>query len=283
MSDQPIDYQKQEELRYRMETSKERAILIRNWIYTAIALIVTVMLVWALWSWKAANNMAGATSAKLNGILDKLDSKINTLQTENINGVLAEVQGAIADLRKTERELPGLVTDVRQEIVGLSRTVQGRLVTLDSVMAESRNQIKQNGDETARLIRRTNDEVLPSITDAVRATNTLMAKFGATADEAALAIKSASEKTGRSIDELNKQIADPRWGQAADNLVTATDTANLALSDFHTDLHDTMKQMPHIMAQVDKTATNIRKFSKVSIVAGIISNLANGFIPGFLH
>src|SRR5437764_11656977 len=68
------------------------------------------MLVWALWSWKAANNMAGATSAKLNGILDKLDSKINTLQTENINGVLAEVQGAIADLRKTARR--SLVTAV---------------------------------------------------------------------------------------------------------------------------------------------------------------------------
>ena len=44
-----------------------------------------------------------------------------------------------------------------------------------------------------------------------------------------------------------------------------------------------MKQLPHITAQVDKTATNISRFSKAAIIAGIISNLANGFIPGLLH
>lgn len=278
MDDEPIDYPKEEALRYRMETSKERSILIRNWAYTVISIIVAVMLIWALWSWRAVNNMTGATQAKLNGILDKLDSKIDTLDTKNANDVLIEVKGAVADLRKTERELPGLIIDLRQEIVGLSRGVQARLQTLDGGMLESQRQIKQNGDATAAMVARSdasvNDKLLPAVTESVKATNVLMAKFGATADEAAAAIRLASEKTGKSIDELNKVIA---------NTNDVVLTANATLVDVHTDLHDTMKQMPHVMAQVDKTATNISKFSKISIIAGIISNLANGFIPGLLH
>jgi hypothetical protein len=87
---------------------------------------------------------------------------------------------------------------------------------------------------------------------------------------AAAAIRLASEKTGKSVDELNRVIA---------NTNDVVLTANATLVDVHTDLHDTMKVMPHIMQQVDKTATNISKFSKISIIAGIISNLANGLIP----
>jgi len=130
-----------------------------------------------------------------------------------------------------------------------------------------------------------NEKVLPAATtmidsgrDALIALVKLQDKFGVDADTAMEALKQASEKTGKGIDALTQQIANPSWSEAADNIAKTTGQSLLVVQD----LHDTTKQMPHIMAQVDKTATNISKFSKASIIAGIISNLANGFIPGLV-
>lgn len=291
MADDDIDYKREEARRYRMETSKERAILYREWGYFVLVVLIAAMFIWAMYAFKMTQNVVGTANAKLITLADRFDDiaqkfedKIDAVDIAGLSKdgreAVVELKGAISDLRITERELPELVRDVRQETVGLSRSVQ-------ALTLEARSQIKQEGDATAKLISDStssvNEKLVPSLVKAVDGVAILEEKFGLTASEAATAIKIASEKTGKSIDEINKQISDPRWGQAADNLVAATGTANLTLVDFHKDLHDTMKQMPTIATDIEKTTHNIAKFSKITIVAGIISNLANSILPGLLH
>lgn len=291
MSNDDIDYKREEARRYRMETSKERAILYREWGYFVLVILIAGMFIWAMYAFKMTQNVVGTANAKLitiadrfDGIASKIEDKIDAVDIAGLSKdgreAVVELKGAIFDLRATERELPGLVIDVRQEIVGLSRGVQ-------ALTLEARSQIKQEGDATAKLINDSNvsvnEKLIPEITNAVKATNVLMEKYGLTADEATATLKMAAEKSGKTLDEINKQVANPKWSETADNIAATTGEMNLMVKDLHTDTHDTMKVMPHIMQQVDKTATNISKFSKISIIAGIISNLANGFIPGLLH
>jgi hypothetical protein len=291
MTEDNINYPKEEARRYRMETSKERAILYREWGYFVLVVLIAGMFIWAMYAFKMTQNVVGTANAKLiiitdrfEGIVQKLEDKIDAVDVAGLSKdsreAITELKGAIFDLRKTERELPMLVTDVRQEVVGLSRGVQ-------TLTLEARTQIKQNGDATTRLIvdsnSSVNEKLVPSLVKTVDGITVLEDKFGLTATEAATAIKLASEKTGISIDELNKQISNPRWGQAADNLVAMTGEMNLTVKDLHIDAHNTMKEMPTIAKNIEKTTHNIAAFSKISIIAGVISNLANGLLPGLLR
>jgi hypothetical protein len=291
MTEDNINYPKEEARRYRMETSKERAILYREWGYFVLVVLIAGMFIWAMYAFKMTQNVVGAANAKLitisdrfDGIVSKIEDKIDAVDVVGLSKdsreTIMELKGAIFDLRTTERELPMLITDVRQEVVGLSRGVQ-------TLTLEARTQIKQNGDATTRLIidsnSSVNEKLVPSLVKTVDGITVLEDKFGLTATEAATAIKLASEKTGISIDELNKQISNPRWGQAADNLVAMTGEMNLTVKDLHIDAHNTMKEMPTIAKNIEKTTHNIAAFSKISIIAGIISNLANGLLPGLLR
>lgn len=199
---------------------------------------------------------------------------------DHVDQAAAHLDGVAAT---AESKLPGVFDDFHT----LSTSANGEARALQGATGQLQATSKQVGDAAAALIEHSdasvNQQLVPRLADAVTAVQVLVTKYGLTADEATKAIGEASEKSGKTIDELTRQIADPRWGQAADNLVKATGNANDTLADFHTDLHETMRQMPHTMAQVDRTATNIAKFSRVSIIAGIISNLANGLIPGLVH
>ena len=275
---EPIDYNEQEALRYRMETSKERSILIRNWLYTVMAVIVCVMLVWALYAWKMANNMAGTTSANFNNLIvnasgvvsrletvaDKLEKKIDAVDTSKANQLIDAGTKAVNGLPPIERELANAVSDLRQQTSLISRSASTAVEKVGDVADEARAQIHSNGTATANLVNDSNASVnqklVPEVVEAMKATRILMDKYGLTADEATEAIKQASVQTGKSVDELNKTII-----------------------DFHGDLHNTMKEWPTIAKDVEKTTHNISKFSKISIIAGIVSNLANGFLPGLLH
>jgi len=192
----------------------------------------------------------------------------------------AHLEGVAAE---AEARLPQLFDDVHLA----SRSAAGEMLALRNTTAQLSTTSKQIGDAVAALVSHSdatiNEQLAPEIANAVKATTLLLSKYGLTADEATAAIRLASEKSGKTIEELTKQIADPRWALAADNLVAASGEMKSALADIHKDLHDTLKQMPSIASNVEKTSRNISRFSKVSIIAGIISNLANGLIPALLH
>lgn len=261
--------------REELETSKQRAIVYREWAYFGMAGLFCLMMVWALWSWKQTNNMVAASHAKLDTIIDRLGEKLDAVQIERFNvlvtsgnELIASGKDRVDELGQTERELTALVTDTRRNTGRLTDSVitrmdrvQDNLDSLRAVTDQTASTVKQLGDATERL----------------------MSRYGLTADEATQAIRTASEKTGLSMDELKRQIADPRWQKAADNLVAATGEADRTLVDFHAQMNATLAEMPGIARDVHKTTTTISRFARISIVTSIISRLAAAFIPGLLN
>lgn len=253
----------------------------------ALGCVILVLLGIALWfvigavsNLKGTVGHANSVTAKIDAYLtpDVLKDLHNDVTTSVVSGqTTANAYGAVAE--QTVDTLQNHVNPGIDRSTGeVARSLKALTASTTAAIDESKAGIR----ELKGAITAVKTDLVPSLVSAINATNKLVDKFGLTVDEATEAIKIASEKTGKSIDELNRQIADPRWGQAADNLVKATGSADLTLEDFHSDLHATMSQWPHITAQIDKTATNISRFSKISIIAGIVSNLANGFIPGLL-
>lgn len=210
---------------------------------------------------------------------DVLKDLHNDVTTSVVSGqTTANAYGAVA-----ESTVDTLQNHVNPGIDRSTGQIASSLKALTASTTAAIDESKAGITELKDTVTAVKTDLVPSLVTAINATNTLVSKFGLTADEATEAIKLASEKTGKSIDELNKQIADPRWGQAADNLVSITKHADETVVDMHTDLHNTMAEMPGIAKDIHKTTTNISRYSKISIITSIISRLASSFIPGFLN
>jgi hypothetical protein len=110
--------------------------------------------------------------------------------------------------------------------------------------------------------------------NAIAGLTRLETQFGLTAEEATKAINDTAAGTGRTADQINAMLA------SADPRVQAMlDKGNAILQD----VKDTTASMPTIGKNVEKTTHNIAAFSKVTIITGILSSLANATIPGLLH
>jgi hypothetical protein len=165
-----------------------------------------------------------------------------------------------------------------------TQVIPRAMKTLDQLTAweASLNALTQHADQqSTATFAYVNGHVLPSLDATLDALTGLEQKFNLTAAEATEVIK----KSGATADQVNAILAssDPKIQAALQNAADASQQATATLVDFHTDLHATMDQMPTIARDIEKTTRNIAKFSKISIIAGIISNLANGLLPGLLH
>lgn len=184
-----IDYSKEEAERYRMETRKQKTILLRNKTYTVISIIVglilSVMLVWGLWSWRAANDMSGTVSAKLNSLLDKVDSKSDKLDTilDTLNERVDEIGKGAADSLKetpeTMRELRATIVEARQQLKAsgdavarlaslAEREIAARSQDVGRLVNEGERQIKANGDNSAAAIESLNTFIKETNTQTTR-------------------------------------------------------------------------------------------------------------------
>lgn len=260
MSDDPI--------RQRLETSKQRARVWREWGYFALTALVGVVLIMSMLTFRATQQMVGATNAE-----------IKTTVVE-IRGIAADIrsQVALVDVARVNRR----VDDVGDSLAELNRLITSVRGQSERLTSASVARINQLGENLASL-QGVTDEAQRAIAKLTTATTTLVDKYGLTADEASKAIALASQQTGKSLESLAKQISDPRWGEAADKLVATTGEANATLVDFHKYMNETMAELPGIARDVHKTTTNISRYSRISIVVSIISRLAGAFIPGLLN
>lgn len=172
-------------IREHLETSKERARVYREWGYFGLTVLVGTMLIMALWSWRQANLVAGATQARLNGILDKLDTKIDSVQTERLNELLTAGRGTVEGLQPVERELAVFIADNRRNMNRLMLTAEG--------------QINRFGDNLASVKRITDglgNDTLPAV-------NALMLKLGRT-------VEISNAQLPEIIAEMKKDGADVR-------------------------------------------------------------------------
>jgi hypothetical protein len=281
MNDEPVDYSKEEALRYRMETSKEKSILIRNWIYTVISVIVAVMLVWGLWSWRNANNMASAAQARLLAIADRLDSKLDTIDTSKLNtiadGGAATLQAArerIDALRATQAELDRSIIALRSSTNVLTSSVAARLQTLDGVLVslrgvgdETRRQIGQNGDAATKAIN--------GLTDVEGKLGVEVTHMGTVAqtqsDELAKLIKAATSRVeDKRIDDFMATL--PGTGGNVEKI-----TANLA--GITGNLKTASDQAPQIALLWRKAMETNNRFQKYLIIARILGLVGPVFSP----
>src|SRR5437870_9169860 len=161
----------------RAEKFKSFLVATHPVIYEVLLLMLVIFGFFALRSWRNYNDMAGATSAKLNGILDKLDAKVEAVKIENVNDLLVSGKGRIDDLATLEHELTYFIADNRRNGNRLSASLAARVDQLGENLAS----LKGITDESRLAI--------ASISDA---TVKLMVKFNLTADEATKAIAEAS-------------------------------------------------------------------------------------------
>lgn len=248
-----------------LSREKRRAITYREWIKDGLLLLVGLMLIWALWSWRAASNMVGATNAKLNTFMDKATDKLDRLDgiAESGNQVLVEAKGAVRDLRTTEAEVTGLVADVRREVVGLSTGAQDGMRQLNSTLAAGRGVLLQ-GETTLRhtdvSLNGQPGGLIPSLTHTVLTADKLVADASPRVTNAAAAlergmnglatiIETASPKVADVLDDLKAVTIDAdgmikAYTPIGVNLSGATEDFHKATSDSQAYLHDLLFPPP---------------------------------------
>jgi hypothetical protein len=172
---------------------------------------------------------------------------------------------------------------------GMGRSVNTLIIprgmrTLDSLTASENalTALIQHQDANATsILAYARSDVLPQLVASARALTGLEQRLGVTADDAATIIK----QSGTSIDQVNAILASsaPQIHAALDLVARVASGVDATVEDFHRDLHATMANWPTIAAEIEKTTKNIAKFSKISIISAIFTNIANGIIPGLLH
>jgi hypothetical protein len=277
-----VDEKREEQIdstRENLETDRRRFITYREFVYLVIASIVAVFGCMGLWSWRSANVASSSWWASHKEQLDQGVSDF-VAAAGNLKDGSGQIKPSLVALTATEQEATGAVGDIRKDsIPEISRELRGlgRIETgLTDTTAELKDAISvfkdkggDNLDESKKVFRALtavvndsndtiNKKIGPEIVTAVKATTTLMGKYGTTADEATGMVKAISEKSGKTVDQINAWIADPRWGKILDNFVTTSEAAAL-------------------------TAKNISKFSKISIIVSILSRAASALIPGLLN
>ncbi|HKV42795.1 MAG TPA: hypothetical protein VJX67_26590 [Blastocatellia bacterium] len=142
---------------------------IRGWLVDALLLAALVMAIWGLWSWKNANNVAGAVSAKANTALDSLSGTLT-----HLNHAAGQVEQTASDLHgvaaTANTRLPEILDDVHQDQIG----IQTELSALRGATVQLQCSVKANGDAAAGLITHLDaaatgpDGLIPQVTAVAR-------------------------------------------------------------------------------------------------------------------
>jgi hypothetical protein len=126
------------------------------------------------------------------------------------------------------------------------------------------------------------DGLIVSATLLIGSLTTTAERFGLTVDTLDITLKTISEKTGKSLDEIYSLIASPEWKSAIQNANTVS--ANLATTAQKIDataeqIRLAMLKAPSIAESLDKIAKTSSKYQRAVIIAGIISTIAGAFLP----
>ena len=243
--------------RERLETSKERAIVFREWGYFSLVVLIGLMLIWALWSWRQTNLMVGATNAKIDGLLDRLGNKIEVLDTERVNALLEKASSRIDDLGKTQEQLTGLIADTRGNTNRLTNAAMARinelsenLSSLKGITDEARVQVKQNGDATAKTV--------ASLDTFIKDTDTRISKL---LDDGSLMIETANPKLQDLLAHADAVVVTAdgtikAYEPVGVNLAGITSDLNAMTTDSKNKLHEILWPAPkHGWARAGQLAT----------------------------
>jgi len=174
MNDEPIDYQKEEALRYRMETQKEKTILFRNRLYTifaAVALLAFVGLcvaaIWGIVKYTSREDEREKTiwQPLKEAVADFKESAANAKTiTNNVAEGTKEIGPTIVAVRTEVEKLHTFTDTANTQLAGIGGSAQGWLQTFDTVLVglreaegELRSQIKLRGDDVGKTINATTD------------------------------------------------------------------------------------------------------------------------------
>jgi hypothetical protein len=138
--------------REHLETSKERAIVWREWGYFVAIIVFIAFGIYGLHAWTESNKVVGAINSRAGKSFDRLDAMIDTfnaklaaIDTSKIGPLLESGTTVLDGLKADEGQLAGLISDMRGEVVPLFASVRGAI-------DEAHAQVKQNGDESAKTL-----------------------------------------------------------------------------------------------------------------------------------
>jgi hypothetical protein len=151
------------------EKWKIEAIFIGRWFQTIILGLVIVLLVmgiWTLWSWRGANNMVGATQAKLDvligetgGLVAELRAKVKEVDAGKLNAIGDGLKARVDDAGKMQEQLTGFIADARLQGDDVTKAAVARmnqlgqnLGSLQALTDEGRAQLKQGGDALTKTV-----------------------------------------------------------------------------------------------------------------------------------
>lgn len=251
--------------------------MMRNVAYGSLALLCVVLAACAVLVTHDLRSLTGATHGTLDNlnrasgtIADYAAAEKATLQSpKNQKALDAGIQ-FLAVLNGTARLLntqvvPRAMGDLDQGKKLLAALTTNSETTNAFIVAMQNHTTPLIDAATADLVEGRN---------AIAGLTRLETQFGLTAEQATKAINDTAAGTGRTADQINAMLA------SADPRVQAMlDKGNAILQD----VKDTTASMPTIGKNVEKTTHNIAAFSKVTIITGILSSLANATIPGLLH
>ncbi|HXG94157.1 MAG TPA: hypothetical protein VNN73_17570 [Blastocatellia bacterium] len=146
-------------------------------------------------------------------------------------------------------------------------TASRGLETNLELLAENQRRLGLTVEATTRLVNNFTD---------------IAVRFGLTADEMNEAIRQASEKTGMTIDEIYRRISDKRWDELTDRLLqTAAHVEETTgqITVVAENAATASGEMPGIARSLEKIAKTSSKFTRITLVANIISTLARAFVP----
>jgi hypothetical protein len=227
----------------------------------------------AVKAWQASSEQtASGLPEVVRGVSTMIGSTTADLHTVALNvGVQTAKLGAVADALRTNT-IPAVTRNL--DAVGATTTrTTADIDHLTASTAEFVDAMKLTTTGTNGLIPAATADLV-EMRNSIAGLTRLETQFGLTAEEATKAINDTAAGTGRTTDQITAMLAsaDPR-------VQAALDKTNAILQD----VKDTTASMPTIGKNVEKTTHNIAAFSKVTIITGILSSLANATIPGLLH
>lgn len=213
---------------------------------------------------------------RVNTILEHADSAISNVdRTTDRARAYLDFQ---TDLLQTPSYQKSLKASLQAPAVanGTFRLINTQLVpravkTLDSLNA-ALGGLSQSTDSLNRLIigldRNVNSGLLPASTALITNLNETARRFGVTVEELNQAIKLSSQQLNVTLQAMQDIIGDPEWRAIIHNLNRISESAA-----------DSMAQAPSIAASLEKIARTSSKFSRITLIANIVSTLARAFLP----
>lgn len=153
----------------------------------------------------------------------------------------------------------------------------GTVQTANRALATSDNAVARLDDLVRRSDVSLNDPqgLIPTATVLISSLNQVALKFEVTIGELSAAIKSASEKSGKSLDAIYALIADPKM----QNILLHWDEMSASGAGILADVKMATEKAPSIAASLDSIAKTSSRYTKITLIANILSVLARAFLP----